>query len=158
MTKTIDDYTMLRPEDLDELLHHEMWQYDVEGIIKNATMVNPHTGHRYWTVYGDELDELIWFHRYERTVFHEVDDAPTAFCMKGVGSIIETVSDEQPLRYIPSNHENAELVVKAAEASILADDLYHLLVNHGINRESALMNTCNTMQALLEDMGFSLIA
>lgn len=154
MTKTIDKPTLFRPSDLDEMLGRRLDRFDVEGIIKNATIVNPRTGSRYWNVFGDELEEMIWFHEYERTAFHVVDEAPAAYCLEGVGSIIETTATEQAPHYTASNPRSAELVVKAAEASILADDLYHLLRNRGIKRPIALENTSETMSRILGDMGF----
>lgn len=158
---TITAGTLFRTSDLDDMLDHRPDLYDVEGIIKNATFINPHTGSRYWNMDDDELDELVWFHKYE---IFSADDRignkvhPTVYVSEGQGSMTELVTDHGYPTYVSDNARDIAMVVKAAEATILSDDLYHLFVNRGVKRDSAESNTCTAMRGVLGDMGFTRVA
>ena len=51
--------------ELDALLGDFKDDFDVDGIIQEATEVDPSDGNRYWTASGDKLAEIIERHELE---------------------------------------------------------------------------------------------
>ena len=50
---------LFQMSELEALLGDFKGDFDIEGIIRDATEVDPSDGNRYWTVSGDDLNEIL---------------------------------------------------------------------------------------------------
>ena len=162
---TIDTIRPFQTEDLIDLLDNKLNEYDVEGIIKAATSINPRTGTRYWTTVGEELEELVWFHQYEpegiaNNKANDDNDVSARYLYVNpehsiVSGIVEVVySYDYAPKYVAEDPRDAAMVVMAAELSILSEEHFHLLLNHSVRSDDAAAHTRHIISKVLGYRGF----